>query len=1195
MKGVIHIKLVLELAAREAVAAGFGEVTPAHLLMALCRVGESTPGVDASGEADLRKEFERLGVNPRRFRRHLRAQLGRGGAPNTPGSPHRSPQCKAIFARAQAAASEHGVDLSLVLLLHATLKSFGSDGSAALESEIACPACGARTSSWRIALEPHCLNCGKRIDALQPGKKSIDDAHKPEEPAQPPSLADLTQKLRALREKLEANVFGQDHAIAQFIDGLFNSEVVAAVDEERRKPCGLFVFAGPPGVGKTYLAELGASCLDRPFKRFDMSGYAQGHEAAGLTGQAPMYQGAGPGELTDFAAKHPDAILLFDEIEKAHPRAIQLFLQVLDGGRLQDKFTEETVNFRDTIVIFTTNAGRTLYDNVDASGIHQANASFHRNTVLDALRGEVDPRTREPFFPAALCSRLATGCPILFNQLRVQDLARVAEAELERVGLLLEKGHGQHYELASEIPLAIVMREGAATDARTVKARAEVFLKEEVFKVCQIFASKRVDAELQAIEKVSVGIDEELAGEVADRIFHDDARPAVLFIGDETMGELHAKLVPEAEWFLAPSAEQAFDLLTKRSVDFILLDLALPEQSEFEQADVIEAFRDLSVVVSPDNTILGAPHARRYATGQHLLKQLHARAPETPVYLFFLEEVPAGWSAAGELDEELLLSCVRGGGARGVIRSRLSTADTAGCEAHRDALRSQIQTIAGRLRVEQMASELGRQSQIVAFDTAPTLDEDEKHLQVRCRNFHLVRAVRSADATAVLSEVERPVTRFADVIGATGAKEALTFIRDWLLEPKKYAAAGVEPPRGVLLTGPPGTGKTMLARALAGESDCAFLVESATSFVTIWQGSGPQNVRDLFARARRYAPSIVFIDEIDAVGKARTGSAGAGRAQEETLNALLVEMDGFAASATRPVIVIAATNHASLLDPALGRRFSREIEAELPTRAERQGYLEARLGAKDRHEVSEKMIERIAAQSAGMSIASLENILNQAAVMAFPNEGIITDAILGEAFEKVTMGEAKPGADPLRTARHEAGHALLMCLCGAPPIYVTTVGRGNFGGYAAFDDPDERASKTKPQLEDRICQALGGREAERLFYGEGEGDSTGPASDLEYATLIAEAMVYEYGMDEEIGFVRIDRSRPFSGELAARCYEAVRKTIDRQSERTKQLLTEHRETLERIAAALVERERLLKDELLELLSPQERREAVHPE
>jgi cell division protease FtsH len=241
------------------------------------------------------------------------------------------------------------------------------------------------------------------------------------------------------------------------------------------------------------------------------------------------------------------------------------------------------------------------------------------------------------------------------------------------------------------------------------------------------------------------------------------------------------------------------------------------------------------------------------------------------------------------------------------------------------------------------------------------------------------------------------------------------------------------------------------------------------------------------------------------------------------------------------------------------------------------------------------MIERIAAQSAGMSIASLENILNQAAVMAFPNEGIITDAILGEAFEKVTMGEAKPGADPLRTARHEAGHALLMCLCGAPPIYVTTVGRGNFGGYAAFDDPEERASKTKPQLEDRICQALGGREAERLFYGEGEGDSTGPASDLEYATRIAEAMVYEYGMDEEIGFVRIDRRQPLAGELATRCHEAVRKTIDRQSERTKQLLTEHRETLERIAAALVERERLLKDELLELLSQQERRLAVHSE
>lgn len=226
-----------------------------------------------------------------------------------------------------------------------------------------------------------------------------------EEDGQPPSLGGLTQRLRALRRELLARVSGQDNAVHQFVEGLFSVEVIAAADTDRRQPAGLFVFAGPPGVGKTYLAELGAGSLDRPFKRFDMSGYAHSHEATTLVGSARVYKDSQPGSLTDFVRRHPRAVLLFDEIEKAHPAAIHLFLQVLDSGRLQDKHTEEEVEFRDTIVIFTTNVGRQLYDNENAAGVYQANAAFHRASVLDALRSERDPRTQSPFFPAAIWSR----------------------------------------------------------------------------------------------------------------------------------------------------------------------------------------------------------------------------------------------------------------------------------------------------------------------------------------------------------------------------------------------------------------------------------------------------------------------------------------------------------------------------------------------------------------------------------------------------------------------------------------------------------------------------------------------------------------------------------------------------------------------------------------------------------------------
>jgi ATP-dependent metalloprotease FtsH len=1008
-----------------------------------------------------------------------------------------------------------------------------------------------------------------------------------EEGGRPPGLGDLTQRLRAFRQEVLNRLYGQDQAVHDFVEGLFNVEVVGATDMTRQKPAGLFVFAGPPGVGKTYLAELGADHLDRPFKRFDMSAFANGPEVAALIGVPHFYQGSQPGTLTGFIRQNPNAVLLFDEIEKTHYAAIHLFLQILDAGRLQDKYTEQEVTFRDTILIFTTNAGRTLYENQSAAGVQQANSAFHRGTILDALRSETDPHTGTLLFPAAICSRLATGYPILFNHLGADNLARIADAELARVSGLLERQHGQHYAIAEEIPLALVMREGAQTDARTIKAQAEVFLKEEVFKACQLFTDERVDAALGGIEEVSVEIDEQHAGETAGRLFRNDQKPIVLFAGDAILGRFFADVIPQVDWCGTCTGEQVCDVLTKRDVDFVLLDLAVESQPPVPYSDRNNAVHDMSVPVGVGKTILhfdySPPAARKFAEGQQILEQLHTRLPDIPVFLFSLEG-EGGNSLGKGVDEELVLACARAGGARGAIRTSLGNRGLADWETHRDALYSEIERTTKRLRVERTAADLARQNQVVTFDTAPAISEDGKHLQIRCRNFRVVRSVRSADASGLLSEVERPTTRLDDVIGAAAAKEALTFIRDWLQDPKKYAAAGVEPPRGCLLTGPPGTGKTMLARALAGECNCAFLVEAATSFVTKYQGSGPENVRNLFARARRYAPSVVFIDEIDAIGasraEARAGLAGHGEAL--TLNQLLTEMDGFSKAGSRPVIVLAAANYPEKLDSALTRRFSRVVEVELPTRAEREAYLRKRLEARARHEVSAQMIERIAGQSQGMSVADLERIIAQAAVMSLANQGAISDAVLSEAFERVAMGEAKEGADPLRTARHEAGHALIMCELGSPPIYVTIVGRGFFSGYAAIEDREERRSKTKRELEDFLCQLLGGREAERLYYPDREGYSTGPANDLERATNLAEAMVHEFGMSDEIGLVRIDRRRPLSGELAQRCHAAVCGIIEGQSTRAQQILTRRRKALDRIVDALMEHSRLLKHELLEL-------------
>ncbi len=1145
---------LLVTAAEEARASGHGEVTPAHMLIALSRYAD-TPTLqvlDPAWTRTLAAEFESLGIAPKVFRRRLRALLP-PGVPQVAGDIlHRSENCKLAFAEAKAIADEEGRRFDGRHLLRALFRLLVEGTLAAADA-------------------------GKGGDRDQGGKPGVAAG----QPSDGPSLGELGRRLRTLRRELFRIVIGQDHAVHAFIAGLFNIEVLRGSDTERARPAGLFVFAGPPGVGKTFLAETGAQQIKRPFLHFDMSSFGQDYEVSGLVGSPPIYRGAQAGALTSFVKDHPDAMVLFDEIEKAHPAIIQLFLQILDAGRLQDKFTEQTVAFRDTIIVFTTNAGAKLYDNPNASGIHRANGTFHRNTVLDALRTEEDPRRGKPIFPAAICSRMATGYPILFNHLGIDELSRIATKELERVCTLLTQRHGQQYSVGDEIALALVMKEGTGCDARRIKSQAEAFLKEEVFKISSLFGS---DDELARIAEVAVVLDDDGSDELADRLFRQRQTPKLLVIGSCALGQQLPDMVADnIEWHVAGDTDRAMDVLTKEEIDFVLLDLDM-ERDVQNPLNRAGAFGDVTGI---GDTIVAFPRTpsatRRHMAGQRVLEQLRTRMPELPVLILSLQDAATDDDGDQDVDDEALIAVIRSGGARGVIRCRWPPPGKPVAAADRAIFQEQIEGFVARWRRERMAVDLSRKNQVIVFDTAPALAENGRRLHLRCRNFRSLRTPRSDDTHGLLADVERPSARFEDVIGAAGAKEALALIRDWLRAPRQFAAMGVEPPRGILLSGAPGTGKTMLARALAGESDCAFLVEPATNFVTMWQGSGPENIRALFQRARRYAPSIVFIDEIDAIGRKRSGGAS-GHGEEMALNALLTEMDGFAKSPNEAVIVLAATNLADLLDPALKRRFSREIEVELPTRQDRAAYVTRKLAAKARNEVTPGMIDRVAVQSQGMSIAHLERVLAQAFVLAVANQGVVTDDHLGDAFERVTHGEATQGNDALRTARHEAGHALLMCLMGTPPIYVTIVGRGNFGGYAALDIDERPGAQTKPEIENLICQVLGGREAERICYGEGAGESTGPVADLDYATRLADAMVCRYGMSEELGFVRIDLDRPLPAALDEQRYREIRRIIERQSERATRLLLENRASLDRIAEGLMARGRLLKVEVLALLT-----------
>ena len=946
----------------------------------------------------------------------------------------------------------------------------------------------------------------------------------------------LTSKVKNTQDILLSSIYGQDNAVSVFTTGYFQGELLAMTDKERTRPRATFLFAGPPGVGKTFLAEKAAETLQLPFARFDMSEYSDHQSGHDFCGSNSSYQNSKEGNVTGFVAKNPKCVLLFDEVEKANLNVIHLFLQMLDAGRLRDNYTNKEVSFTDAIIILTTNAGKQLYDNAEYGDF----SGLSRKVILKSLQNDINPQTETPFFPAAICSRFASGNVVMFNHIAAHDLREIAKRELLRHADNFRKEIGIELKIDEKVFTSLLFAEGGSADARTVRGRAEAFFDSELFELFRLVDSKNTEGSISGIETINIGVELPEDDPELTALFENSSRhEALLFSSAETAAEC-SKRAEDIAFLNVQSIGEAEEILKNHDISIIIIDLSFGRKNDrhyLNVEDVESAARDF-------------------------LHHVYLNHSETPVYLLQSRNI--------SFSPEEKFSFMRQG-----VRGILTMSEDASFAAD-------LESICSNLHQQSSMISLAKSNKVVTFETAQTLSDNGRQADITLFDFGMNTALDAEDSENILSSISKPNVRFDQVIGATDAKKELQYFVDYLRKPKKFIGTGTRAPRGVLLYGPPGTGKTMLAKAMASESDVTFITAEGNQFIKKYLGEGQEEVHNLFRIARKYAPSILFIDEIDAIAAERGGDSDASKSVDRVLTAFLTEMDGFNTDPKKPVFVLAATNYdvepggRKSLDPALMRRFDRKVYIDLPDREDRIKYIRMKISSNDAFQISDKELENIAIRSTGRSLAELESVFELALRSAIRSgDHKVTDEVLDEAYETYLSGDGKKWdiSTLERVARHEAGHAFLCWHGGETPSYITIVARGDHGGYVQHGDEDKKIF-TKDDLLARIRTSLGGRASELVYYGERDGISTGASGDLASATGVAQQILCTYGMDDEFGLAYIDPQSAKVGEMSSRVHSAVKDILSEQMEITVRTVRENKKAIDALVEQLLSKNHL---------------------
>lgn len=954
------------------------------------------------------------------------------------------------------------------------------------------------------------------------------------------SMQQLLMQTGAIEYELKGMVFGQDVAIEKLRAAYFDRELTIRLQPNKGGPRNAYLLAGPPGVGKTFMAKLFAKKLGFPFRQFDMAGYSGENAERELQGYARQYKDtASGGVLTEYVDENPRCVLLFDEIEKADSGVMRIFLQILEEGVCTDRYHEKNVSFKDTIIFFTTNAGKQLYSDAQNENL----TLLPDKVVIDALEKAKDSETKQPYFPPEILSRMSSYTILMFNHLRADAILELVEKDINNRLKKIEKKFGYDLKQGKEyLARTILYSMGGSADARNASKIAGKFINKEMYELLKLVEEKQGLDESGMVRRIEWKCDfEDTTEEIRDFYFgeRDCVIPVFGTVKYESVSRIKNNNVRVEN---TVDINEFMRMIHKENVLFAVIDYIYGLENVGNGLNVVDT-----------GTV-----------GRDVFLKLRKEDKEIPVYILD--------GSRGHVYTEKEKNTLMKRGAGGFIESKYFI----------EQLEDTYKDVCCQVVMETLTA----RHQVLTYETKKEFDEKTNVGSIIFCDFKLETAVESEDKSSMLSDDLRPNKSWDDIYVSKDLKEELKFFIDYLRNPKKYRKKGVKP-RGVLLYGPAGTGKTSLAKVVASESGVNFLSVSASELFN----GGPEKVQDEFRIARKYAPAILFIDEIDAIGLKREYSY----VPNPVLNALLTEMDGFISRDDKLVFVMAATNLGNKIDFALQRRFDMSFELDYLDEEGRRWLLEKLIKKQSgMFKISDEKLKSIVDRSGGVSPAILEQVVEAALREGLRSGCDIDDDLFDEMFERRILGEERVERSQKkieRTAYHEAGHVLIDLYNKRPPAYMSIVARGNHGGYM-LPETGERDSTKKYYLE-RICSLLGGRAAEMVFadvLGLQGGPTHGAAADLEMATSIAADMVCKFGMyEEEIGLAVIGGIELKIGDIELKYDEKVKDLINRiLSEQLKEairIIELNKDAMERLVKAVMDNDNkkkyLTKKEILE--------------